>query len=180
MTTLQARGPSISSHAPPSSLPAAKPSRISDRRSSGCEGVRLAAVAAGGLVQAARDEAPGVAVVGHPGVLEAVQAALVELLVDEGEHGDARVGVLGQHVVAERRQRGGLGLGEEAPGRHPVDPGEHHGAGAVVPVRRLLDDVEVRVAAVHLRGGPAPLAGQLAGIRRVARRSADSAGDPPR
>ena len=48
-----------------------------------------------------------------------------------------------------------------------VDPVEDDAAGEVVPVRRLRDDVVVRVAAVHLRRDPPPLPGQLVRIRGI-------------
>ena len=48
---------------------------------------------------------PGLAVVGHVGVLVAVEASGRELLVDELGHRDARLAVLGDGNIAERAER---------------------------------------------------------------------------
>jgi len=66
------------------------------------------------LVEPARHEPPRLAVVGHAGVLEAVEAPLVELDIDEGQDRDARLAVLGEHGVAECVQGPRLRLVEEA------------------------------------------------------------------
>ena len=87
----------------------------------------------GRLVQAARDEPPGLAIVGHVVIPVAVEATVGELLVDEREHGNPGLGVLGEHVVAERGQCRRLGLGEEPPRGHVVDPVEDDAPGEVVP-----------------------------------------------
>ena len=64
-----------------------------------------------GLVEALGDEPPGLAVVGHVDVLEAVEPPVVQLGVDEAHDRDPRLGVLGEHDVAERAQARELARG---------------------------------------------------------------------
>ena len=120
-----------------------------------------------GLVEPAGHDPPDVAVVGHVLVLEPVELALVELLVDQRQHGDARVAVLRRDRVAERGERRHLVLVEE-PDRRRLEPGEHDLARLRVPVVGLRQHVVVGVAAAHLRRHAAALARQALGVRRHA------------
>src|SRR6185437_168059 len=57
--------------------------------------------------------------------------------------------------------------GEESDLGHVVDAAEHHLAGHRIPVPGLLEDVVIRIAAVHLRGAAAALARQVIGVARL-------------
>ena len=121
----------------------------------------------GGVVQSGQHQPPGVPVIGHVGVLVAIQAAVSELGVDHLGDRDPGLAVLGQHGVAQRPQRGFLVGGEEPqrPGR--FQPGQHHLLSGTVPGPGGVEDVEVGVAPDHLWGGAAPLAGQPRRMRRL-------------
>ena len=64
--------------------------------------------ALGRLVQAGEHQVPGVAVVGHVGVLVAVEPTGREFLVDHLRHRDPGLGVLGHRHVTERPYGRGL------------------------------------------------------------------------
>ena len=105
----------------------------------------------GDLIESSGHQTPGVPIIGHVGVLVAIQPARVKLLVDIGDNGDAGIGVLGEHDIAERRQGIPFRLGEEAPRGHVVEAFKHHAPGQVIPVFDLVKNVVVGVAAMHLR-----------------------------
>jgi hypothetical protein len=89
----------------------------------------------------------------------------MQLRVDQLQHRDPRLGVLRRDGVAERPQRALLGGVEEAR-RGWIDAREHDRARLLVPVACVLEHIEVRVAADHLRRRAAALARQARGPRR--------------
>ena len=90
---------------------------------------------------------------------------------------DPGLGVLGGEHVAQGTQGRRLALGEEAHRWHILHPVQHHLPGDCIPVVGLLEHVVVGVAAVHLRGPAAALAGKLVGVGRGASRRGGWADD---
>ena len=109
------------------------------------------------MIESSGHQTPGVPIIGHVGVLVAIQPARVKLLVDIGDNGDAGIGVLGEHDIAERRESIPFRLGEEVPRGHIVEAPEHDPSGQIIPVFDLVKNVVVGVAAMHLRRLTAPL-----------------------
>ena len=77
------------------------------------------------LVEPARDQPPGLAVLGHVVVAEAVELAGEQLRVDHFEHRDPRLRVLGGDEVAERARASRFRGSEEPDRRDVLDAVEH-------------------------------------------------------
>ena len=123
---------------------------------------------------------PRVAVVGHAGVLVAVELAGGELVVDASSTGIRGSCVLREDRVAEGAQAVGASAAvKKRSGRHVADAASDDRAGDVVPVRRRAparrSPGSARSSAASCRGA----GGAAAGGRRVAGRMA-GARDPER
>ena len=113
------------------------------------------------FVQSACDDTPGVAVVRHVEVAVAVEVALEQLFVDVVQHRNLRLlADLAAELVAERTERRGLAHVEETNLGYAGHAVEDELSGHLVPVFRLLENVEVGIASDHARRDPATLRGQ--------------------